>query len=296
MLEVLLKNPKLLIILLLAFSILGSFLIYGLVKLFKKLKINQFKIAGLGVEIEGEPKKSEEKQKESSPIKDNNNINNNNNNTQITIPFENFNAMVKHCVKVAIEAAQYKSTSEGQTLAQQNKCAQELLEEVMEKVNRTFHEKKVKEGIEKGALNPHSDIAIVYFEEDFEDDFKSIVYPRLDQFLSDERLAFTDEIDLANMCETLKRQISFAIEDKLNRGKYAENRELAQESFNSCKQALSDALDDSLHKAKLISITNYEDVKKATAKKDEDLNTLVQAYTNKEVKNDFISKEILEGN
>lgn len=294
MLEIFISNPKLLILVLILASIVGTVIVSTVVKIFKKLKIKQFKIAGLGVELEGETKGNSEKEHVSDQHKTSYPLNENYS-TQITIPFENFNAMVKHCVKVAIEVAQYKNHSEGQTLAQQNRSAQELLEEVMEKVNRTFHEKKVKEGIEKGDLDPHHDISIVYFEEDFEDDFKSIVYPRLDQFLSDERLAFTDEVDLANMCETLKRQISYAIEDKLNRGKYSENRELAKASFDSCKQALSEALDNSLHKAKLISITNYEDIKKVTAKKDEDLNTFLQAYTNKEVKNDFISKEILEG-
>ena len=213
----------------------------------------------------------------------------------ITVSFENFNMMVRHCVKVAIDAVNSKAAVKEETRELQNRNAQALLDEVMAKVTRTYHDKKIKENISAGDTDPYRDVSIVFFTDDFTEDFKNIVYPKLGKFFSDEVLAFADEVDLANMCRTLESQIIQAIEDRISlKDRYTANRQLAKDSFDDCKQALREALDNSLHKAKKISITSFEDIKKVAASKDEDLNSFIKACTQKDVKNDFISNEILE--
>lgn len=292
-------NPMFFMLLLLAIVIVGWAIIGLFIKIFKKVKFKKLTLGPVSMELEHSDleKNNPMPTASSSPLSENDFCDEAEGDVlPITVSFENFNMMIRHCVKAAIDAASSKASLETETLAQQNRNAQALLDEVMTKVTRTYHDKKVKENIGNGDSDPYKDVSIVFFSDDFEEDFRNIVYPKLGQFFNDEVLAFADEVDLANMCKRLEYQIIQAIEDRLNlKDRYAANRQLAKESFDACKQALREALDNSLHKAKKISFTSFEAVKKSAAKKDDDLNSFIKACTQKDVKNDFISNELLEG-
>lgn len=296
-------NPMFFMLLVLAVLIIGWSVIGIIIRLckkFKKIKIKKLNLGSFGVELDNEKEAPTQSttvpHHPAPPLSEADFCDATTTDiTPITVSFENFNMMVRHCVKVAIEAVNSKNMCLTDTLELQNKNAQALLDEVMAKVTRTYHDKKVKENISNGDSDPYKDVSILFFSDDFEEDWKNIVYPKLDQFFADEMLAFTDEVDLANMCKMLENQIIQAIEDKLNlKDSYAVNRQLAKDSFDACKSALSNAINDSLHKAKKISISNYDDIKKLAASKDEDLNSFVKACTQKEIKNNFISSELLE--
>lgn len=292
------ENPTFFMLIIIALVIIGWSLINGIVKICKKIKIKKLGFGSFNLELDNPdistPKTAsnvsptvplEEECVEEEPAS-----------LPITIPFESFNMMIRHCVKAAIDAINGKVALENETLAQQNKNAQVLLDEVMAKVTREYHDKKINENKLAGGSNPEKDFSILIFQDNFSEDFRNIVYPRIGQFFSEEALAFTDEVDLANMCKRLEVQIIQAIEDRFSlKDSYVGNQQLAKDSFEACKNALNEAIDNALHKAKKISITGLEDIKKLIIKKDEDINSFIKASTQKEIKGEFIAKEVLEG-